>query len=238
MDFFLVDPGHIHGSTLLLKGEEYKHLSRVLRKKVGEHVFVTDGKGTMYDAIIRSFSRTEAECTIVETYERWNEPRVEVTLAVSLLRNPSRFDMVIEKATELGVTTIIPLLCARTIPRHEKHARLEKIAVSALKQCGRSVLPAIFVLTTFDTLARSADRFSLKLVAHEQTEQSQFLGSVLRHHKDAGSVLLVVGPEGGLTPEEIGLATERGFIPVSLGPRRLRSETAAMSGVSWIVGGM
>lgn len=238
MDFFLVDPGHIHGSTLLLKGEEYKHLSRVLRKKVGEHVFVTDGKGTMYDAIIRSFSRTEAECTIVETYERWNEPRVEVTLAVSLLRNPSRFDMMIEKATELGVTTIIPLLCARTIPRHEKHARLEKIAVSALKQCGRSVLPAIFVLTTFDTLARSADRFSLKLVAHEQTEQSQFLGSVLRHHKDAGSVLLVVGPEGGLTPEEIGLATERGFIPVSLGPRRLRSETAAMSGVSWIVGGM
>lgn len=238
MDFFLVDPGQVHGSILVLKGDEYKHLSRVLRKKVGDHVFVTDGKGTMYDVIIRSFSRTEAECSVVETYERWNEPRVEITLAVSLLRNPSRFDMVIEKATELGVTTVIPLLCERTIPKHEKHTRLQKIAVSALKQCGRSILPTIFVLTKFDTLVRSAERFSLKLVAHEQTEQSQFLGSLLQHHKNAGSVLLVVGPEGGLTPEEIGLASENGFIPVSLGPRRLRSETAAISGVSWIVGGM
>ncbi|MEP0821300.1 MAG: 16S rRNA (uracil(1498)-N(3))-methyltransferase [Ignavibacterium sp.] len=238
MDFFLVRPDQIHGNVIILEGEEYKHLSRVLRKKAGDHVFVTDGKGTMYDVIIRSFSRSAAECTIVAAHERWNEPRIEVTIAVSLLRNPSRFDTMIEKTTELGVTTIIPLLCERTIPKHEKHARLERIAVSALKQCGRSILPTMFVLTKFDTLVRSADRFSLKLVAHEQTEQSQFLGSLLQHHKDARSVLLVVGPEGGLTPEEIELAAGNGFIPVSLGPRRLRSETAAISGVSWIVGGM
>jgi 16S rRNA (uracil1498-N3)-methyltransferase len=235
MDCFLVEPDQIHGNLLVLRGDEYRHLSRVLRKRVGDHVFVTDGKGTMYEVIIRSFSRSEAECGIAEKYERWNEPRVEVTLAVSLLRNPSRFDMVIEKATELGATTIIPLLCERTIPKHEKHARLQKIAISALKQCGRSILPHIFVLTRFEALVRSAERFPLRLVAHEQTEQSQFLGSVLRHHKDAHSVLLVVGPEGGLTDGEIAEATANGFVPVSLGPRRLRSETAAISGVSWIV---
>jgi 16S rRNA (uracil1498-N3)-methyltransferase len=237
MDYFLVESEQIDGDHLVLKGDEYKHLSRVLRKRVGDHVFVTDGRGRMYEVIIQEFSRTEAQCSIIQTVERWNEPRTEVTLAISLLRNPARFDLVIEKATELGVSKIIPLLCERTIPKQEKHARLEKIAVSALKQCGRSILPQIFVLTRFDTLVRNSDRFGLKVIAHEKTEQSHSLGSVIRHHEDVKSVLLIVGPEGGLTQEETDLADRQGFISVSLGPRRLRSETAAIVGVSGIVGG-
>ncbi|HEX9615009.1 MAG TPA: RsmE family RNA methyltransferase [Bacteroidota bacterium] len=238
MDYFLAESDNIQGDHVALTGDEYKHLSRVLRKRVGDHVFVTDGKGRMYEVIIRSFTRTEAQCSVVQVIERWNEPRTEVTLAISLLKNPARFDFVIEKATELGVSTIIPLVCERTIPRQEKHPRLEKIAVSALKQSGRSVLPQIFVLTRFETLIRNAERHGLKLVAHEKTEQSQFIGSVMKHHRELKSVLLVIGPEGGLTPEEVSQADERGFVSVSLGPRRLRSETAAISALSWVVGGM
>ncbi|MEX2116079.1 MAG: RsmE family RNA methyltransferase [Bacteroidota bacterium] len=238
MDFFLADPGQIGAESVVLKGDEYKHLSRVLRKRVGDHVFVTDGRGTMYEVIIGAFTRTEAECKIVDTLPGWNEPKVDVTLAVSLLRNPARFDMVIEKGTELGMSTVIPLLCERTIPKQQKHERLQKIAVSALKQSGRCVLPQIFVLTRLDTLVRNSGRYDLKVLAHEKTEQSQFLGSLMKHHTAAKSVLVVVGPEGGLTAEEFSLAEEQGFVPVSLGPRRLRSETAAISALSWVVGGM
>jgi len=238
MEFFFADSDQIGAQSVVLKGDEYKHLSRVLRKRVGDHVFVTDGRGKMYEVIIRAFTKMEAECKIVDTLPRWNEPKVDVTLAVSLLRNPGRFGMVIEKGTELGMSTMIPLLCERTIPKHEKHARLRKIAISAVKQSGRCVLPNIFVLTRFDTLVRNSDRYDLKVLAHEKTEQSQFLGSLMKHHSDAKSVLVVIGPEGGLTPEEFSLAEEQGFVPVSLGPRRLRSETAAISAMSWVVGGM
>jgi 16S rRNA (uracil1498-N3)-methyltransferase len=238
MEFFFADPGQVDGESVVLKGDEFKHLSRVLRKRVGDHVFVTDGRGKMYEVIIRAFTRTEAECKIIDTMPRFNEPKVDVTLAVSLLRNPARFDMVVEKGTELGMSAMIPLLCERTVRKQEKHERLQKIAVSALKQSGRSVLPAIFVLTRFETLVRNSVRYDLKLMAHEKTEQSQFLGSLLKHHAAAKSVLIVIGPEGGLTAEEFSLAEEQGFVPVSLGPRRLRSETAAISALSWVVGGM
>lgn len=238
MEFFLAEPDQIGAENVVLRGDEYKHLSRVLRKRVGDHVFVTDGRGKMYEVIIRAFTRTEAECRIVDTFPQWNEPKVDVTMAVSPLRNPARFDMVIEKGTELGMTTLIPLSCERTIPKQLKHERLQKIAISALKQSGRCVLPNIFVLTRFDTLVRNSGRYDLKVLAHEKTEQSQFLGSLMKHHADARSVLVVVGPEGGLTAEEFSLAEEQGFIPVSLGPRRLRSETAAISALSWVVGGM
>ena len=237
MDYFLVDPEDVSGDHLALKGEEYRHLSRVLRKKAGEHVMVTDGKGRMFEAIIRAFTRAHAECTILHTFERLNEPKASVTLAVSPLKNPGRLDFVIEKGTELGASTFIPLLCERTIKRFEKHQRLQKIAASAVKQCGRCVLPTVFVPTRFETLVTNAANYQLKLVPHERTEQSQFVGSVMQHHRDVKSVLILVGPEGGFSEEEIRLAGEHGFVSISLGPRRLRSETAALSALSWVVGG-
>ncbi len=237
MDYFFADPSDILGDVLILKGDEYRHVSRVLRKKIGDHVMVTDGRGKMYEAIIRSFGRTQAECGILHTFDRLNEPRVQLTLAISPLKNPARIDFVVEKATELGVSTIIPLLCERTVRKHEKHVRLQKISAAAMKQSGRSVLPTVFVLTRFETLVKNAGQYALKLIPHERTEQSQFIGSVMKHHADAKSALILIGPEGGFSEEEIQLAAENGFIAISLGPRRLRSETAALSAVSWVVGG-
>jgi len=237
MDYFFVDPDDVVENHLAIKGDEYRHLSRVLRKKAGDHVMVTDGRGRMYEAIIHSLSRTNAECAILHTFERLNEPKINVTLAISPLKNPARLDFVVEKATELGVTTIIPLVCERTIPKHEKHLRLQKLAAAAMKQCGRCVLPTVFVLTRFDTLVSNAGQYQLKLIPHERTEQSQFIGSVMKHHAEAKSALILIGPEGGFTEEEIKLAADHGFVAISLGPRRLRSETAALSAMSWVVGG-
>jgi 16S rRNA (uracil1498-N3)-methyltransferase len=237
MDYFYVDPKDVHDRVALIRGEEFRHLSRVVRKKAGEHVMLVDGADTSYEAVIRLIDRIHAECEILSTHHRANEPRIDITLAVSLLRNPARFDVLVEKATELGVRSIVPLLCERTVPKSDKHGRLEKIALSALKQCGRSFLPRIRPLTSFDSLLEEALEYSLRLIPHEKTEQSQFIGSVLQHHPDLKSVLIVIGPEGGFTDEEVALSGVKGFIPISLGPRRLRAETAAISAVSWVVGG-
>jgi 16S rRNA (uracil1498-N3)-methyltransferase len=237
MDYFYVDPKDVHAQTLLLRGDEHKHLARVLRKSVGDHLVVTDGRDNSYEAVIRSIDRTHAECDILEVKHRVNEPKVEVTLAVSILRNPSRLDFLVEKATELGVRSIIPMICERTVPKHEKHVRLEKIAMAAMKQCGRSYLPRIFMLSAFGAVVTHASNYTLRLIPHEATEQSHFVGTVMKHHAQASSILLMIGPEGGFTERELTLATTGGFIPISLGPRRLRSETAALSTISWVVGG-
>ncbi len=237
MDYFYVDPKDVHAQTLLIRGDEYKHLVRVLRKKVGDHIVVTDGCDNSFEVVIQSVDRTHAECEILEAKHRVNEPKVDVTLAASILRNPARFDFLVEKATELGVRSIIPMTCERTVPKHEKHTRLEKIALAAMKQCGRSHLPRISALSTFSAVVGYAQDYALRLIPHEATEQSQFVGAVLKHHPHAASVLLVIGPEGGFTERELTAATKNGFIPISLGPRRLRSETAALSATSWVVGG-
>jgi 16S rRNA (uracil1498-N3)-methyltransferase len=236
MDYFFVDPKDVHGRVALVRGDEFKHLSRVLRKKEGEHVVLVDGEDHAFEAVIHSVDASHAECEILDVKHRVNEPKIDVTLAVSLLRNPARFDFLIEKVTELGVRMIVPLLCERTIPRSEKHARFEKIALSAMKQCGRSYLPKIYPSTSLASLLDHADKYGLRLIPHEKTEQSHFIGSVLQHHSQVSSALIVVGPEGGFSEEEMGLASEKGFVPISLGPRRLRAETAAISAVSWVVG--
>ncbi|MBI5464956.1 MAG: 16S rRNA (uracil(1498)-N(3))-methyltransferase, partial [Ignavibacteriales bacterium] len=236
MEYFYVDHSDVHGNTLLIRGEEHKHLVRVLRKQAGDRVLVTDGNDAMFDAVIVGIERDGVRCEISNTMMRYNEPRIDVTLAISLLKNPSRFDVVVEKGTELGVRRIIPMMCERTIPRHDKHDRFEKITLAAMKQCGRSYRPRIFPLTPFEEMALHAGEYPLRLIPHEKTEQSQFVGSVVRHHPEVKSVLVMIGPEGGFTDHEIETASRNKFIPISLGPRRLRSETAALTALTHVMG--
>lgn len=237
MDYFYAHPNDVRGNRLVLREDECKHLARVLRKKAGDHISVTDGQDHLYEVVIRSIDRSVAECDIMEIKTRANEPKIDVTLAVSLLKNPGRMDFLVEKVTEFGVRTIIPVLCERTIPKHEKHSRLEKIALAAMKQCGRSYLPRVLMLTRFESLVRHSDEYDVKLIPHEKTEQSQFIGAVLRHHPKAKSILIAIGPEGGFSERELELASANSFVPISLGARRLRSESAALSAVAWTVGG-
>ncbi len=237
MEYFFVHASDVEGSRIVLKGDEAKHLARVLRKTVGDTIRVTDGMDHMYEAVVRSISHGQVECEILEAHDRVNEPRADITLGVSLLKNPSRFDFVVEKATELGVKRFIPLMCERTIHRREKQSRLQKIAIAAMKQCGRSYLPQILPAAAFSTLVDAGGEYDLKLIPHEKTEQSQFVASVRDHHPRARTILVVVGPEGGFTDAEIRRATQTGFVPISLGPRRLRSETAAVATIAHLVGG-
>lgn len=236
MDYFYIHPKHIRDNVALLRDDEHKHLTRVVRKKAGERIVLVDGEDHAFEAVIRSIAKDQTECEILSSTERLNEPAIDLTLGVSILRNPARFDILVEKTTELGVRTIVPLICERTIPRSEKHSRLEKIALSAMKQCGRCYCPRIKPLTTFEEALENSDEFALRLLPHEQLLSSPSIPEAMVEHTDAKKVLILVGPEGGFTEGEVKRALEKGFLPVSLGQRRLRTETAAIAAVGWTIG--
>lgn len=234
MDYFYTKPEDIDTHGVTLRGNESKHLIRVLRKKIGDRIFVTDGNDTMFEAVIAGIEKKSTRCDIVAMHRKYNESPMDSTLAVSLLKNPARFDFIVEKATELGIRSIIPLQCERTIPHQEKHERLEKVALAAMKQCGRSWLPRIQPVQTFQSVADNAQHWQLKFILHEKSNYMQTISSELKHHEDVHSVLVAIGPEGGFSEEEVTLAMRQGLKLVSLGTRRLRTETAAIVAVSQV----
>ena len=235
MEYFYVKMEDVTSHGLILRGDESKHLVRVLRKNVGDRIFATDGNEMMYEAVIAEIGKTDTHCTIAAMHRKYNEPLLDVTLAVSLLKNPARFDYIVEKTTELGVRSIFPISCDHTISRNEKHERLEKIALSAMKQCGRSWLPRIQPLQSFKLLIDNSSHYQLKFIFHEKTDASHTVASELKLHEDIHSVLIVIGPEGGLTEDETVQADHAGFKSISLGTRRLRTETAAVAAVSLVL---
>jgi len=224
LEFFHAPPGAISGDRVSIEGEEFAHLTHVMRHRPGDTIGIVDGAGMAYVATITSIHQRVAHCTIRSIHPGLHEPSRTVTLAVGVLKNPSRFDMVVEKASELGVRTIIPMLTGRTIPRHAKISRWQTIALAAMKQSGRSVLPDISALMTFDEILDSAK--GDRLLLHEQATVP------FDAHVTAGEnaeCTVCVGPEGGFTEAEVAAALSRNWKVVSLGNRRLRSETAAIA---------
>jgi 16S rRNA (uracil1498-N3)-methyltransferase len=235
MDYFYTPPSLIRNTSLVIQGDELHHLSKVLRKKVGETIIVVDGKEHAYKAVLESISRSSAECKILETFHRFNEPDIEVRLAVALLKNPSRLDFLVEKCTELGVREFIPVRTERTIVSKVHTERLQKIALSAMKQCGRSFLPPVHSSMDFGEVLTYLRSCEWKFITHEKAHEMIAVG---RRKVAAGipeTVGVLVGPEGGFTDGEIQAGVESGFKPVSLGLRRLRSETAAIAVLSLLL---
>jgi 16S rRNA (uracil1498-N3)-methyltransferase len=232
MDYFYTPPHLITAGELTIGGDEFVHLTHVMRKNPGDAIRVVNGTGTAYDATIGEIIKRTARCEITATHPRLNEPAIEVTLGVAILKNASKFDFLVEKVTELGVTTIVPLLSERTIPRHAKIDRWQKLALAAMKQSCRCVLPTVWTLRSFSDFITSAGPVDRRLILHEKSSQPivTALGSGL-----TSPVMLCVGPEGGFSDGEVGTAEAQGFLPVSLGPTRLRTETAAIVGAATLI---
>ena len=225
MEYFYTPPHLVREQFLTIEEDEFTHLTHVMRKRPGDSIRVVNGTGTAYDVTIVDTGRHTARCEITAAHQRLNEPEIALTLGVAILKNSSRFDFLVEKVTELGVTVIVPLLTERTIPVHAKTGRWQKLALAAMKQSGRCVLPLVREASRFEEFMTSSRPESLQLIPHEKADSG--LARVLAS-RPCRNVVLCLGPEGGFSEREVSLAHDRGFQSVSLGPTRLRTETAAI----------
>ncbi len=221
--------------TVLITGKELHHLRDVLRLKKSDEVTVFDGKGGEFIGRIETLSRNEAHIVIEKRSQVLRESRFEIILCHGIAKG-EKMDIVIQKATELGVSKIIPFVTPRVVSRLKgeqiarKTQRWQHIAVEAVKQCGRSIVPQIEEPVTFMEILRRypmSDKNRFKIIPWEG-ERKNNLKDILKTGKFSGCVVLI-GPEGGFSDEEICEATKTGFLPVMLGPRILRTETAGIA---------
>lgn len=235
---FFISENNIQGTSATLGGQELEHMRRVLRLSVGDVVTLFDDTGREHEAVIRSLHSDRSELEIRRSYEANNESPLALSVALGLTKG-EKMDLVVEKATELGVVTILPFTSSFTVPKlddkkvAQRTERWRKIALSAAKQCGRTRVPEILSLCEFDRMIESAGASQLKLLFWEK-ETTQSLGQVHDTNAAASTIFVAIGPEGGFSRTEAELATRWGFHTVHLGRRILRAETAAVSALSLV----
>ena len=225
---FYAPPDAFRGDRVVLPDDEARHASTVLRKSAGDDIVVVDGRGGWHRVQLDHVSRQQVVGTRIETRREVGEMEVEVTLGVGLLKNRNRFETLVEKSVELGVRRLVPLQTARTEVESLREKRTHNLMVAALKQSGRTRLPELSTPCTL-TEQLASSTADVQVVAHEETGAERSLLDVLAGTEDVSSVCVLVGPEGGFTDEEVRAAVEKGFTPVSLGARRLRTETAGVA---------
>lgn len=207
-----------------LPEEEAGHCIRVLRLTEGDKILLTDGKGMFYKAAI---SRAHPKHCEVDILESWQQPALwnfQLHIAVAPTKNMDRMEWFAEKATEIGIDAITCLNCRFSERKEVKPARLEKILVSAMKQSQKATLPVLTGMTDFRTFVTQPFD-GRKFIAHCEEGDKKLLKQLYQPGENA---LVLIGPEGDFSPEEIELALKNGFLPISLGESRLRTETAAL----------
>lgn len=231
--YFYVRPQDVHGDQLSLVGQEAKHACSVLRMGRGERLKAVDGMGLEYLADITFISSHVAHARILKTTRRVREPICRLTLVQGVIKR-GRMDIVVEKATELGVVSIIPLVTERSVvrPGKDKVDRWRRVALAAMKQSGRSVLPSIEEVMDLPTAIEMSRDSDVAIVAWEG-EQKVSIADVIE--PNFRTVMLLVGPEGGFSFQEIELCKAADMQVVSLGLRRLRSETATIVALSIVL---
>lgn len=233
MSLFFIQARALQDNQITLTGDLAHHLRDVLRCLPGEIVNLVDERQIRYRAAISQITNLGVTAKILQIDGPQSRPAVSVTLAQSVLKG-EKMDWVVQKATELGVNTIVPIITERTIarPRADRKAhrinRWQRIAKESSQQCGRSDIPIISGVLPLDTWIKNSPDGSLKLVPWEQ-ERDRSIKSALTHANNRRSIAVLIGPEGGLSPSEIELARKKGWVPVSLGPRILRAETAGLA---------
>lgn len=221
--FFYSDEIKTTATEFVLNEETSKHVVQVLRMRVGELLNLTDGKGNLFNAAIAEDNRKKCSLKILSCVP---QPKTSIknSIAISLVKNNTRFEWFLEKATEIGVYNIIPLLCTRTEKQFFKTDRMRSILISAMLQSQQTWLPILQEPTKFSTIiAAAADQ---KFIAHCEADSKEPLQNKLMDSQSER--LILIGPEGDFTKEEIAAALQNNFIPVTLGNTRLRTETAGV----------
>lgn len=223
LPFFYIPDFKAGQQTVILDEDNSRHIIQVLRMKTGQLLNLTDGNGHLLTAIITD--EHKKHCTVqIEQTEIKPAPERKITIAISLLKNTSRFEWFLEKATEIGVNSIIPLICDRTEKEKFRADRLQGILVSAMLQSQQSWLPVLHEPVEYKNVftIETVKSASAKFIAHCEDTNDK------RPISPANSSIILIGPEGDFTPAEIEQALQQNFIPVTLGNTRLRTETAGM----------
>jgi 16S rRNA (uracil1498-N3)-methyltransferase len=210
---------------IILNEEESGHAVKVLRLKEKDPVLLVDGKGSLLEGEITTAHPKKCKIKVLSVKEEFGKKKYRLHLAVAPTKNSDRMEWLVEKATEIGLDEFTPLIC-RYSERKQIHLnRLVKVAVAAMKQSLKAYLPAIHEMIPFEKFI-SQDFQAKKFIAHCGRGEKPHLFSLTPDKED---ILVLIGPEGDFSPEEINSAKEFGFQEISLGNSRLRTETAAVA---------
>lgn len=213
-------------SIFILSAESHKHAVQVLRMRVADALHLTNGKGLMCRAVIKEVNKKQT-IILIQSVQFFEPAPLQITIGISLLKNTTRLEWFLEKATEIGINEIILLQCTRTEKQHFRLDRLQAILISAMLQSQQNWLPILHEPKPLKTILQNAEQ-PIKLIGHcEETTKAE-----LNTIKIDSNTLLLIGPEGDFTTEEISIANSNNFIAVSLGKTRLRTETAGVVAAS------
>lgn len=207
-----------------LNEDESKHCIRVLRLKLNDIVWVTDGNGKMLKTSIIDDNKSKCVLQVVETINNYNQRKFKLHIAISPLQSSERLEWFIEKATESGIDEITPILCEHSEQKKINIERLQKVAVSAMKQSLKAYLPKINPLVKFNDFIKTEFN-GQKGIAHCYKEKSHLKD----WYKEKSDCIILIGPEGDFSQKEIDFALENNYTGISLGSSRLRTETAAVT---------
>ncbi len=229
---FFLEKNRVKESKATIRGSEAKHIGRVLRLGVGDTLYLLDENGWEYKAEIISKSSKLVEVELLKKSPPREDSSITVVLGQALPK-AKKMDFIVQKATELGVSTIIPFFSERTIPSlddkqlKKRRIRWKRIAAEATKQCGRLVVPQIEEMLPFKEILKEWSDNYLKIILWED-EKNIKLKQVLSDNQPQQKVIILIGPEGGFTAEEVDMARQAGFKSVSLGKYILRTETVGL----------
>jgi 16S rRNA (uracil1498-N3)-methyltransferase len=213
------------GQLFNLNEDTSRHVIQVLRMREGEQLIITNGKGQVLIAEIVKPDKISTSVKRISVTPS-SPPANKIIIALSLLKNEPRFEWFLEKATEIGVKEIIPLVCERTEKQHFRYERMNKIMISAMLQSQQSWLPVLRQPVKFNDVVQS-NGYDKRFIAHCLNENKLSL-HIAPGVTDPGNKIILIGPEGDFTSKEIELSVNNNFTPVSLGNTRLRSETAGI----------
>jgi 16S rRNA (uracil1498-N3)-methyltransferase len=230
LPFFYKEEINLASTEVVLDEDTSKHIVQVLRMQKGEQLRLTDGRGNLFIAEIIDGNRRNCTVKIVSTTFQPPSAKKNI-IAISLVKNAHRFEWFLEKSTEIGISEIVPLLCSRTEKQHFRIERMKTILISAMLQSQQTWLPVLHEPVKYAAYMKSVNGSTplKKFIAHCKDDEPRML---LYSHQPFRESIVLIGPEGDFTIDEIELALQNNFIPVSLGNTRLRTETAGVVAVT------
>lgn len=241
MQRFYIESTNISDTTIRIDGADVNHIKNVLRMKIGEKLITCDGQGIDYCCIIAEFEKDNVILSITERKKTGTELPAKLILFQGLPKK-DKMELIVQKAVELGAYEIVPVMMKRTIVKLEdkkkeqkKLERWQAIAEGAAKQSGRGFIPRVHEIVSYQDAIKMASECGMSILPYECASGIKETRELINQSKGETSIGIMIGPEGGFEEEEVDLAKEHGITPVTLGKRILRTETAGLAILSYLM---